>query len=221
MPRSGPTGFTAVSARSCREPVLDMCALEAQACRTWTCIGNALVNGTNHWQRLQTVTSHTRALGATAAALVVVTACASGAHAGSASSITDGPTPSGRSRPAGHLTPSVPSVFTSGTNACGNPYAFSATSVKKTVPLLNCPGQAGLQPLPALTVKTGQQILISGIEPSYGVSVSPLGLLRRHGNTYTAIGTGNVLFVIHHYPFCNAPAGPNACRLLNVTITQS
>lgn len=91
----------------------------------------------------------------------------------------------------------------------------------KTVPLLNCPGQAGTRPLPELRIRIGQQILLSGIKSDYYVTVRPSGLLRRRGMTYTAVRFGRILFVIHRYPFCSAPTGPNACPLLKVTVSQS
>ena len=61
------------------------------------------------------------------------------------------------------LTPSIPSIFRTGTNNCGDPWAINATTTLRTVPLLDCPGLAGLRPTPTVKVDVGSAVLISGL----------------------------------------------------------
>lgn len=108
----------------------------------------------------------------------VLTAC------GSSSASVPGPQSTGAhsARPSAtvvgtpsSLTPSVPTDFRTGVNHCGDPYGLNATTVRGTIPLLDCPGFAGLRPTPALTIDPGGQILISGLSAGEAVGThSPL-----------------------------------------------
>lgn len=116
------------------------------------------------------------------------------------------------------LTPAIPGVFRTGTNACGNPYAISATTVAGTVPLLDCPGLAGLHPTPSVAVAIGGEVTISGLPTDASITATPSGLLQAHGVTFVAVHSGTTVVTVHGYP-CEPDPGnaqPSTCPLLRV-----
>jgi hypothetical protein len=151
---------------------------------------------------------------ATAAAVLVcaLTGCADGTDRTVARS-----TGHARPRPA-RLAPSIPAVFTSGSNACGNPYAINATTTSGTIPLVDCPGLAGLQPTPAVTIPVGGRVLISGVPAHASLTVHPGGLLIRHSDLFTAMHAGRVTVTIHDVLCATGRPQARTCTLLTVSV---
>lgn len=124
------------------------------------------------------------------------------------------------SRPAGPppLTPSIPGLFRTGVNACGDPYAINATSLAGTIPLLDCPGLAGLQPTPEIAVPAGGEVTIAGLPARASITVWPAGLLRGSGPTFVAVRAGIAVVTIHDHECVSAggEAEPTTCPLLRI-----
>lgn len=120
------------------------------------------------------------------------------------------------------LTPSLPPPATE-SNACGNPWAVTATTRQGTVPLLGCGGDvAGLRPPPTVTITIGGVLTISGVPATAHLTFAPSGLLDGHGTTYLGIRSGTAVVTIHGYRCASSPNDDprnDACPLLTVHIT--
>jgi len=155
-------------------------------------------------------------LSVTLTALCLVIAAASGCTGHRATE------PVGRASPARHgtqasttltpLKPSLPAWVTTGTNNCGNPYAINATTIHGTIPLLDCPGQAGLTPTPTVRVAVGGEVTISGVTPAM-LTVRPSTFVSVHGTSYIATRAGTTTVTIDHYPFCSTTTSITSCIL--------
>jgi hypothetical protein len=86
----------------------------------------------------------------------------------------------------------------------------------KTVPLVDCPGQAGLSPAPSTRIGVGGEVTIAGLPRSASITVTPAGLLRAYGTTYVGVHSGIAHVVIHDYT-CDQPGG-SSCALVNVQV---
>jgi hypothetical protein len=116
------------------------------------------------------------------------------------------------------LKPSIPGVFRTGVQFCGDPYGITATTIAKTVPLLDCPGLADAGTLPSIDVQVGGQVLISGVPDTASLTLSPFGLTRRLGQTFVALRPGRTVITIHNYA-CAPPLGdqqPDTCPLVAI-----
>lgn len=153
----------------------------------------------------------------------VLTAC------GSSSASVPGPQSTGAhsARPSAtvvgtpsSLTPSVPTDFRTGVNHCGDPYGLNATTVRGTIPLLDCPGFAGLRPTPALTIDPGGQILISGLSAGETVGTQSPAVRSLPDGTFVAVQPGRAVLTVHNYPCLPAPGGsqPTSCPLLVILV---
>lgn len=153
----------------------------------------------------------------------VLTACGSGAVSASRATSTGvhSPAPaSAGTKTPGPLTPSIPASVRTGDSACGNPYALNATSVRGTIPLLDCPGFAGLRPTPALTTDPGDQILISGLSADETVGTQSPSVRSLPDGTFVAVQPGRAVLTVHNYPCLPAPGGsqPTSCPLLVILV---
>jgi hypothetical protein len=117
------------------------------------------------------------------------------------------------------LKPTIPGLFRTGINACGNPYGATATTIDTTVPLLDCPGLTGVTPTPSVTVPVGGEITITGIRATSPLTISPSTLLTVHGTSFIAIKPGRTVVTIHHANCL--PANNNqprtSCPILTIT----
>ena len=163
------------------------------------------------------LTRGARAITACAAVVSVAAACTAsgGGTAGppGASAIT-------RSVATGVATlhPSIPGVFRTGDQNCGNPYGISATTVHGTIPLLDCPGLAGLRPAPVVHLRLGDDVLLSGIPSTASLSVRPPNLTRTTGSTLVAVDPGTTTVTIHDFDCVPLGRGqPRTCRLLLIS----
>jgi hypothetical protein len=117
------------------------------------------------------------------------------------------------------LRPSVPAVFRSGTNACGNPYALSATTAQGTTPLLDCPGLAGLTPTPTVDVAVGAEITVTGV-PAADLTVTPGALVAVRGTSFIATRPGRTVVTVHDH-LCVADRDgrqPTTCALFVISV---
>jgi hypothetical protein len=129
-----------------------------------------------------------RALLTVAVGGLVFAACTSGS--------ADQPTPR-RPGPVVPLTPSIPGLFRTGVQHCGDPYVVTATTLDKTIPLADCPGLVGLRPLPVATVAVGGELTIAGLRANAFLTAAPGDLLQAHGSTFVALRQGTVLIIVH------------------------
>lgn len=157
------------------------------------------------------------------AVLSVLVGCTAGAAARPSAQPSPAATPSLAVRAAGatpdgtvpiRLTPSIPGIFRTGVNFCGDPYAINATTEVGTIPLLDCPGLADAGRLPVLHVRIGAQLLISGLRGNAWLTVRPHRALARDGDTFTARRRGRAVIVIHDYE-CAPPHG-RTCPLVAI-----
>jgi hypothetical protein len=117
------------------------------------------------------------------------------------------------------LKPSIPGQFRTGVHACGNPYAVSATTVRGTIPLVDCPGEAGLRPTPSVTIRVGALVTIAGLPAKATLTEEP-GTLTRvvQRTTLIAVRPGRSVITVHNC-FC-APRRrglqPKSCTLLTI-----
>lgn len=120
----------------------------------------------------------------------------------------------------GSLTPSIPASFRSGINHCGDPYALNATTARGTIPLLDCPGFAGLRPTPSLTVESGDRVLISGLSASEMVTTQSSAVRPSRDGTFVAVQPGRAIVTIHNHPCVPAPSGQQreSCTLLVISV---
>jgi hypothetical protein len=116
------------------------------------------------------------------------------------------------------LSPAIPGIFRTGINYCGNRYALNATTQKGTIPLVNCPGSAGVPPTPTVDLETGGELTISGLPATATLTTAPSDLLHAYGSTYIATRAGTTIITVHGYLCAPISAGPqpSSCALLQV-----
>lgn len=117
------------------------------------------------------------------------------------------------------LTPSIPGVFRTGINHCGNPYGINATTTQGTIALLDCPGLAGLEPTPTLHVHVADEILISGVPKTASLTLEPDTLSQLGPGLYATTTPGTVSVTINNH-LCHPPreteTQPRSCALLKI-----
>lgn len=118
------------------------------------------------------------------------------------------------------LTPRIPGIFRTGVNFCGDPFAVNATTLRGTIGLLDCPGVAGLQPTPTLTVTPGDQVLVSGLRRGASIS-SASGAVRLRHDRFVAVRPGRAVVIIHHHsclPVGSSQRDRMSCALLAIVV---
>ena len=118
------------------------------------------------------------------------------------------------------LTPSIPPIFRTGVQHCGNPYAVTATTTEGTIALADCPGLVGLSPTPVDTIQVGDEVTIAGVPAHAFLTTVPDNLLRAEGTTFVAIRQGVAVITIHGSVCVPKSDGsqPSACPLLKLQI---
>lgn len=118
------------------------------------------------------------------------------------------------------LSPSVPGLFRTGINACGNPYLVNATTRTGTIPLVDCPGWAGLNPTPMTHLAVGDELTIAGVPARASLTIAPAEFLSPYGTTFLAIHPGTTVITIHDFGCVPDQGGsqPTTCPLVKVQV---
>ncbi len=118
------------------------------------------------------------------------------------------------------LSPSVPGLFRTGTNECGNPYLVNATTRAGTIPLVDCPGWAGLNPTPSTHLAVGDVLTIAGLPARASLTIAPADFLKPYGTTFLAVHAGTTVITIHDYECVPNQGGnqPASCPLVQVQV---
>lgn len=118
------------------------------------------------------------------------------------------------------LTPSIPGLFRTGVQHCGDPYAVTATTMSRTIPLADCPGLVGLHPSPFAVVAVGGEMTIAGLPQHAFLTVAPGGLLEAHGSSFVAERTGTAVITAHGVACVSESNGvqQTTCALVTVRV---
>jgi hypothetical protein len=106
------------------------------------------------------------------------------------------------------------------TTTCGA-WGAQATSPSGTVALLSCMGTAGGSEVRIITVKVGDEVLISGLDTDTRATLKPMpaNLLQRSGRLFLAKARGTTTLIIAGW-LCNSthPGGsqPSSCPLVKI-----
>jgi hypothetical protein len=151
------------------------------------------------------------------AGCLLLTACTGTQRAAPAATASASPSRSAPlvAKPA--TDPPLVAVLPSGPMNCGA-WMISATTEAGTMALLSCSGEAGLLHPRVIKLATGGAVLITGLQPSSSLSVTPPGLLTINGSSLTAQRPGTGIITIHNW-FCGLlPSGiqPHSCTLARV-----
>ena len=119
------------------------------------------------------------------------------------------------------LTPSIPGLFRTGVQHCGDPYAVTATTIDATIPLADCPGLVGLRPTPVDSIHVGDEVTIAGLPPRAYLTTMPADLLQAQGTTFVALRQGIAIVTVHGSACLPDSDGnqPDTCTLLKLRIS--
>ena len=120
------------------------------------------------------------------------------------------------------LTPSIPGLFRTGVQHCGDPYAVTATTVDGTIPLADCPGLVGLRPTPVTTVHVGGEVTIAGLPAHAFLTTEPGDLLQGQGTTFVAVHEGTVVINVYGASCVQDSSGVQGetCPLLKLQVSR-
>ena len=126
------------------------------------------------WAGMMTdMTARSRLFLVAVGATCIASACSGRTHPAVTQPVTALSATPQSTRPFAPLTPSIPGLFVSESNACGDPYEVTATTLKGTIPLADCPGWIGLHPTPSLTVTVGDEVTIAGLRDEVTLTEEP------------------------------------------------